>query len=493
MKVKIRNLGVIKEEANFDLKPLTVFIGPNNAGKTWLAYSLAGILGPFGSGEYAQAYGDKKVPNTYKQLDDAIERVLAEGNATIDLRRFADEYGETYFNDIALHARSWMPRFLSTQLAHFDDLDISLSLAETKADFLNRVSQYSRTSRVAGSVLTIRKSQGEDKVFAFTSTEIQEAEGREEQLGEKIPLQEVRERLVSFVSTALRRSLYPQIRPFPTERTTLVAARFAERVADRVEPRINERVREAIEILAQELDMSELIEQSRASREANWPVSSFMSMLHNIFRIRSIDREERARQARRDPKIQRYIQLAEVLENQILAGTVYLSTPEPDPRREVLFQPTQDINLEIPIVSSMVKELSPLVLYLRHLARPGELLIIDEPEMNLHPAAQVKIIEFLAMLVNAGLHVLITTHSTYVIDHLTNLMDAYKHKNQDEIAEMFLLEQKEAFISQEKVSVYLVEDGKVKNVLDPEGIIDWKTFSDVTKLVERIHFELLGE
>jgi len=44
-------------------------------------------------------------------------------------------------------------------------------------------------------------------------------------------------------------------------------------------------------------------------------------------------------------------------------------------------------------------------------------------------------------------------------------MDAYKHKNQDEIAEMFLLEQKEAFISQEKVSVYLVEDGEVKMYL----------------------------
>jgi len=178
---------------------------------------------------------------------------------------------------------------------------------------------------------------------------------------------------------------------------------------------------------------------------------------------------------------------------QILAGNIFLSTPEPDPRREVLFQPAEDVDLEIPIVSSMVKELSPLVLYLRYLAQPGELVIIDEPEMNLHPAAQVKIIEFLAMLVNAGLHVLITTHSTYVVDHLTNLLDAYRHQNQDRIVEMFLLEDKEAFIAQEKVSVYSFEDGEVKNVLKPEGSIDWRTFSDVTTLVERIHFELSGE
>ncbi len=488
MKVSIRNLGVIKEEAHFELRPLTVLIGPNNAGKTWLAYALDGILGPFGSGEYAQAYADKKIPKTYEQLDHAIEQVLAKGNATIDLRQFADEYGEIYFNDIAQYARNWMRRFLSTQLAPFDDLDISLELEEeTKADFLNQVAQYSRISRVAGSVLTIRKSRGEDKVFIFTSTDSQDAEGREEQLGERIPLAEVRERLVGFVATALRRSLYPEIREFPTERTTLVAARFAGTVAG------SERVREALEVLPKELDMGELAEQNLAAREVIWPVSSFMNMLDTIFGNHSRDREEREKQARRDPNIKRYIQLAEVLENEILAGSVYLSTPEPDPRREVLFHPTRDSNLEIPIVSSMVKELSPLVLYLRHLARPGELLIIDEPEMNLHPAAQVKIIEFLAMLVNAGLHVLITTHSTYIVDHLINLIDAHKHKNQDKIVEMFLLEQKEAFISQEKVSVFLVEDGKVKNVLDPEGIIDWTTFSDVTRLVERIHFELLGE
>ena len=123
MRVSIRNLGVIKE-ATIELKPLTVLIGPNNAGKTWIAYSLAGILGPFGSEEYAQAYADKKVPNTYESLDTAIERVLAEGNATIDLRRFAEEHGEKYFNDVAQYARTWMRRFFSTQLARFDDLDI---------------------------------------------------------------------------------------------------------------------------------------------------------------------------------------------------------------------------------------------------------------------------------------------------------------------------------------------------------------------------------
>ena len=286
---------------------------------------------------------------------------------------------------------------------------------------------------------------------------------------------------------------------FPTERTTLVTFPFGSRTSGKVPRPLDRNTLDALETLEKTLqkiqNLSGLTPSTTIERNARatiGPVANFLDMMSAVFRIGSQQMEERKAKAKNDLRIQKYIDLAEILENQILSGRLAFSTPEPDPRRDILFQATQDVTLEIPIVSSMIKELAPLVFYLRYLAEPGELLIIDEPEMNLHPAVQMQIIEFLAMLVNAGLHVLITTHSTYVIDHLTNLMDAYKHKNQDEIAEMFLLEQKEAFISQEKVSVYLVEDGKVKNVLDPEGIIDWKTFSDVTTLVERIHFELLG-
>jgi predicted ATPase len=139
----------------------------------------------------------------------------------------------------------------------------------------------------------------------------------------------------------------------------------------------------------------------------------------------------------------------------------------------------------------MVKELSSLVLYLRYLAEPSDLIIIDEPEMNLHPLAQVKIIEFLAALVNAGLNILITTHSTYIVDHLGNLMEAYKHENKNEIVEKFILQREDAFINQNMISIYEVTgNGQITNILKPDGIIDWQTFSDVTELVQRIHFEL---
>ncbi|TMC21370.1 MAG: hypothetical protein E6J34_09750 [Chloroflexi bacterium] len=118
-------------------------------------------------------------------------------------------------------------------------------------------------------------------------------------------------------------------------------------------------------------------------------------------------------------------------------------------------------------------------------------MIIDEPEMNLHPIAQVKIIEFLTTLVNAGLHILITTHSTYVVDHLGNLLEAYKCEKKDEIVDLFLLEREDSFIDQKLVSVYEVtENGTIENILGQNGDINWQTFSDVTEYVQRVHFEL---
>jgi AAA ATPase domain len=476
MKVTVRNLGPIKEEANIDLKPLTIFIGINDSGKTWLAYTLAAILGPYGMDKYLHAYTEGQVPNIYEPLNKAVEQVLTEGSATFDLRQFALDYGEIYLNEVAKLARTWMDSFLSTQLAHFDDLDISLKLAGNKDEFISNISRYSQISRIAispeGSLLTLRKRRGEDKLFVYSSAEIQDTEEQEEQgsdIGEKLPPEVVKEHLVSFVFSALHRSLYPTVRIFPIEKATLVTDRFSERIIGHT------KISEAAQ---------------NTSNEVIWPVDSFLTMLSTLFSVGRRQQEEREKRALSDPKIKKYMQFAQILEQDILAGSVDFSTPEPDPRREILFQPSQDVTLEIPIASSMVKELSSLVLYLRHLARPGELLIIDEPEMNLHPAAQVKIIEFLAMLVNAGLNVLITTHSTYVVDHLINLMEAYKHDKQDEIIEMFLLEQKESFIAQDKISVYQIEGGKVEDILDSDGDIHWKTFSDVTRYIQQLHFEL---
>ena len=72
--------------------------------------------------------------------------------------------------------------------------------------------------------------------------------------------------------------------------------------------------------------------------------------------------------------------------------------------------------------SSMVSELAPVVLYLRHMVEPGQVLIVEEPESHLHPAMQVKFTRQLSTLVNAGFRVLVTTHSEWLLEELANIV-----------------------------------------------------------------------
>ena len=73
-------------------------------------------------------------------------------------------------------------------------------------------------------------------------------------------------------------------------------------------------------------------------------------------------------------------------------------------------------------VSSMIAEIAPIVLYLRHLIEVGDLLIIEEPESHLDARNQGHLARAIAMLVNAGVKVLITTHSDFFVNQLSNLL-----------------------------------------------------------------------
>ena len=73
-------------------------------------------------------------------------------------------------------------------------------------------------------------------------------------------------------------------------------------------------------------------------------------------------------------------------------------------------------------VSSMVSELAPVALYLRHHVREGDLLILEEPEAHLHPAIQVAFVREIAEWVRRGIRVILTTHSEWVLEELANIV-----------------------------------------------------------------------
>ena len=124
-------------------------------------------------------------------------------------------------------------------------------------------------------------------------------------------------------------------------------------------------------------------------------------------------------------------QIADALASDVLAGRI-ITKPSPTGYPEFRYRPQatkQDISLTRS--SSMVSELAPLVLFIRGLVRPGDTLIIEEPEAHLHPAAQTHMAATLARLVRAGVRVLVTTHSDWMLQEIGNLMRVGMLKEKD--------------------------------------------------------------
>ena len=111
------------------------------------------------------------------------------------------------------------------------------------------------------------------------------------------------------------------------------------------------------------------------------------------------------------------------IESIILGGAIHIDRTETTGYPGFSYQP-QGWKNRLPLMqsSSMVSELAPVVLYLRHRIKTGDVLIIEEPESGLHPGMQVEFIRQLAAVVKSGVRVLITTHSEWVLEELANIV-----------------------------------------------------------------------
>ena len=115
-------------------------------------------------------------------------------------------------------------------------------------------------------------------------------------------------------------------------------------------------------------------------------------------------------------------ELAQDLEHKLLQGAIRVERSEIDYPSFVYRPSGWERDLPLMNTSSMVSELAPVVLYLRHVVSPGDLLIIEEPEAHLHPEMQAVFTRQLVAAVQSGVRILITTHSEWILEELANLV-----------------------------------------------------------------------
>lgn len=99
----------------------------------------------------------------------------------------------------------------------------------------------------------------------------------------------------------------------------------------------------------------------------------------------------------------------------------------------IMIEEDSDFKKGIPLhlAASSTKALLDLHYYIKHLAHPDDLLMIDEPEISLHPEVQLQLARVLARLVNIGIKVWVATHSDYLakeFNHLITLSTNFKGK-----------------------------------------------------------------
>jgi len=187
---------------------------------------------------------------------------------------------------------------------------------------------------------------------------------------------------------------------------------------DRSSPFIASAERTGIQLFQKELDKhkNELIKKLTQTRDFNLLEESLarfaLPIERNITFARDYDNVIKSNSFLKQdsPKLVTYIEDMLKVKYEIIDG------------HKVVRDKTTNKALPYYMASTSVRALFDLHLWLKHLAEKGDILFIDEPELNLHPENQIKIARLLVNLVNAGLKVFITTHSDYIIKELNNLL-----------------------------------------------------------------------
>lgn len=113
-------------------------------------------------------------------------------------------------------------------------------------------------------------------------------------------------------------------------------------------------------------------------------------------------------------------QIATFLEEDVSHGQIDIDQPDSSIEYPEFVYEANGNRIPIHRTSSMVSEIAPIVLFLKYIIRPQNLLIIEEPEAHLHPENQRILARAISQMINAGLYVLVTTHSDYFLQQLSN-------------------------------------------------------------------------
>ena len=437
IQIGVSNYGPISE-AEIDLRPLTVFVGPSNTGKSYLAILTYALHRFFSGASSNTEIGVSTSPRTsspplsfgdfsmnYRDVSHEVE-VLLEWIQQLSNESESARNSVVLPNDVASIVR----RQLRPQSAWNEILPGELSRCFGTAD----AGWLIRNGAKSGATISIKCLEdgagNKDAPLNFDFNLDERGFRSTSSVSDYIPLLINRDfashlsRRLEFYVSWLSETKAPQ---------SIIVQTLARDLAGAVGSTMMIPLSKSAHYLpadrtgvmhAHQVVVASMISSAPiAGLRNNISLPSLSGVLSDfLIRLLSLGNDEsptrhtgRSEQADRND-------LSTSIEERMLFGTI--QTDRSNRMYPIFSYLPHGWKKELPLMnsSSMVSELAPIVLYLRHVVEQGDVLIIEEPESNLHPSMQVELVRQLASVVNSGVRVMLTTHSEWILEELANLI-----------------------------------------------------------------------
>ena len=451
MKIKVKNLGPLRQ-AEYELGDLTIICGRNNTGKTYVTYALYGFF------DYWKSTYNFSVKN--------INKLIENGHISINLSEYRDKISDI-LKQACKKYQKFLDRIFAAREGTFDDTIFEFYVRPEEINFDDV--EYKRTISLAKTeFLEIFKEKEQEVLKITLLTDATELDVSKEIL---------RDLIGRAVKEVLMDKIIPDVFIASAERT---GSAIFRKDLDFARNRLVEQIGEK----KSKIDIFSLIQKVTESYAL--PVRDNVDFTRRLEDV-----------AKKQSEIaKKYPHILEEFRD-IIGGEYRII------RGELVFIPQKGkkVRLSMGESSSAVRSLLDIGFYLRHIAKPGDMLMIDEPELNLHPENQRRIARLIARLINIGIKVFITTHSDYIIKELNTLiMLNQPDKEIQQIREAEGYKEGE-LISSDKIKVYMTKtdmvllDGHkrktkiltlVKADIDPVFGIEAETFDKTIDDMNRI-------
>ena len=422
LELHVSNLGPIIQ-ANIDLRPLTVFIGPSNTGKSYLAILIYALhryfSGPRAFYPWPMEWRHKSIredhPGNLGRVN--IEELSDFVNLLPNLHESAssEEYVEIpgqLVSKIGLDMNS-QGRSLGNEISRCFGITSTSSLIHKGTRNAARVGFIRRFSDLPGTFehhLNIGSDENDVEVTMPESLSMSFSPGvvqRLQLLATSLTASDEREQdEIQFQAWELYRYITNLVQSYNVGVFNLPAFYLP---ADRTGV-----------MHAHSVVVSSMIESAPMAglrRSAGPPMLSgvLADFLQQLIGLEASPIQRTRTRREHD--------LGKEIEDAILGGSVGVDSSETINYPHFTYKPKgwKDA-LPLMNASSMVSELAPVVLYLRYLVEANHVLVVEEPESHLHPAMQVEFTRQIAALVRKGVRVIVTTHSEWVLEELANIV-----------------------------------------------------------------------